>query len=73
VKDIIIPEANVKDLVDIPQAFRDKMNFIPVKYLDEVLEIALAKKTDAKKTASGTTPANPQRTNKKPKVASPAA
>jgi ATP-dependent Lon protease len=71
IKDIIIPDQNVKDLVDIPKEFREKLNFLPVKHLSEVLEIALAKKGEKK--AVGASVSNPPRSNKKPKVASPAA
>ncbi|MEQ1878418.1 MAG: endopeptidase La, partial [Bdellovibrionia bacterium] len=74
VKDVIIPEGNVKDLVDIPEAFRKRLNFLPVKMLHEVLDIAL-EKPGAKKVASsgGTAPSTSKPQNKKPKVASPAA
>jgi ATP-dependent Lon protease len=41
IKTIIIPWKNQKDLLDIPQEFRDKINFIAVKSLEEVLDIAL--------------------------------
>jgi ATP-dependent Lon protease len=44
VKIVIIPEKNKKDLEDIPQEFREKLDFRPVKTIDEVLEIALATK-----------------------------
>ncbi|WP_080874216.1 endopeptidase La [Oceanobacillus timonensis] len=40
---IIIPEENKKDIEDIPESIRDNLDFIPVKSLDEVLEIALVK------------------------------
>lgn len=40
---IIIPFKNVKDLEDIDGEYRDKLEFIPVKHLDEVLQFALAK------------------------------
>jgi ATP-dependent Lon protease len=50
VKDIIIPFRNVKDLEEIPEEFRKKMNFIPVKSLDEVLAVALEKKIAPLKT-----------------------
>lgn len=43
-KNVIIPIQNSKDLVDIPDEFRDKLNFMPVKSVDEVLKIALDKK-----------------------------
>jgi ATP-dependent Lon protease len=41
IETIIIPWKNKKDLVEIPQEYRDKLNFIPVKNFSEVLEIAL--------------------------------
>ncbi len=44
VKDVIIPFRNVKDLEEIPEEFRKKLNFIPVKNLSEVLSVALERK-----------------------------
>ncbi|MGE4234459.1 MAG: endopeptidase La [Bacteriovoracia bacterium] len=41
IKTIIIPDKNKKDLEDIPEEYRDKLEFIPVKNFDEVLDIAL--------------------------------
>ena len=41
IKTIIIPWRNKKDLVDIPEKYRETLNFIPVKTIDEVLSIAL--------------------------------
>lgn len=41
ITDIIIPWGNVKDLSEIPEEFKKKINFIPVKNIREVLEIAL--------------------------------
>jgi ATP-dependent Lon protease len=38
---VIIPEQNKKDLADIPKDIRDKMQFFPVKDMDEVVKIAL--------------------------------
>jgi len=35
---------NKKDLIDLPLYVRKKINFIPVKHMDEVLKVALAKK-----------------------------
>ena len=40
---VIIPEENSKDLVEIPKNIKDKLNIIPVKWIDQVLEIALEK------------------------------
>jgi len=41
IKTVIIPEENVKDLVDIPDNVKNKLDIIPVKWIDKVLEIAL--------------------------------
>jgi ATP-dependent Lon protease len=41
IKKIIIPWKNKKDLIDIPQEYRDKLEFIPVKNFYEVLEVAI--------------------------------
>ena len=37
---VIIPEQNKKDLEDIPKDIREKMEFFPVKEMDEVVRIA---------------------------------
>ena len=37
IKTIIIPEHNRKDLVEIPKELRDKLKFIPVKNIDQIL------------------------------------
>jgi ATP-dependent Lon protease len=49
IKNIIIPWKNQKDLVDIPEHFRKKLNFIPVKSFEEVLEHALVGWKESKK------------------------
>jgi len=41
IKKIIIPWKNKKDLADIPEEYREKLEFIPVKNFYEVLEIAI--------------------------------
>lgn len=46
---IIIPFKNLKDVDDIAEEYRDKLEFLPVKHLDEVLQFALAKAPTAKK------------------------
>ncbi len=40
---VIIPAQNEKDLVEIPKDIRDKMEFFPVKDMDEVVKIAFPK------------------------------
>jgi len=47
---VILPAQNKKDLNDLPPYLRKKLNFFPVKHMDEVLEIALSTpRTQAKK------------------------
>src|SRR5215211_585284 len=41
IKTVLIPEENVKDLVDIPDNIKNKLEIVPVKWIDKVLEIAL--------------------------------
>lgn len=41
IKDIIIPFDNIADTEDVPEEIRKKLNFIPVKSMDEVLKKAL--------------------------------
>lgn len=41
IKTIIIPWKNKKDLEDIPEEYRAKLNFVAVKTIDEVLDVAL--------------------------------
>jgi ATP-dependent Lon protease len=41
IKTVIIPDENRKDLVDIPAAVTRHMKIVPVKWIDEVLELAL--------------------------------
>ena len=43
IKKILIPEQNIKDLIDIPSEIKDKIDVIPVKWIDQVLDIALTK------------------------------
>ncbi len=41
IKTVLIPEANVKDLVDIPENIKNHLQIHPVKWIDQVLELAL--------------------------------
>src|SRR5438132_545939 len=41
IKTVLIPEENVKDLVEIPDNIKNKLEIVPVKWIDKVLEIAL--------------------------------
>ncbi len=41
IRTVIIPEENRKDLTDIPKAVTSGMKIVPVKWIDEVLDLAL--------------------------------
>jgi len=59
IKIVIIPEENEKDLVDIPKNIKQHLDIRPVRWIDQVLEIALthppqpAEKGAKSKTAAG--------------------
>lgn len=41
IETIVIPKQNEKDLEDVPQSVKDKIKFIPVERIDQVLKVAL--------------------------------
>ena len=41
IKTVLIPEENAKDLQDIPENVKNGLEIIPVKWIDQVLEVAL--------------------------------
>ncbi len=46
IKIVLIPTENVKDLADIPETIKSKLDIRPVKWIDEVLELALERAPD---------------------------
>lgn len=46
IKTVIIPEKNVKDLAEIPANIKEKLNIHSVKWIDQVLDIALKHKPE---------------------------
>jgi ATP-dependent Lon protease len=46
IKTVLIPEQNVKDLADIPDNVKNKLEIVPVRWIDKVLEIALERLPD---------------------------
>ncbi|NCV88243.1 MAG: hypothetical protein EBW14_20800, partial [Oxalobacteraceae bacterium] len=38
------PEENVKDLIDIPDNVKNRLEIVPVKWIDQVLDLALQSK-----------------------------
>jgi ATP-dependent Lon protease len=47
VKTVLIPEENVKDLQDIPENAKNHLEIVPVRWIDQVLAIALEKLPEA--------------------------
>ena len=45
-KTALIPEENVKDLTEIPDNIKNKIEIVPVKWIDQVLERALERKPE---------------------------
>ncbi|MFC5473668.1 endopeptidase La [Paraherbaspirillum soli] len=41
IKMVLIPEQNVKDLAEIPDNVKNKLEIVPVRWIDKVLELAL--------------------------------
>jgi ATP-dependent Lon protease len=50
---VIIPKLNEKDLVDVPEEAKEKLKFVPVENVDEVLDVALEKDGATKQQAGG--------------------
>jgi ATP-dependent Lon protease len=47
IKTVLIPEQNVKDLADIPDNVKNKLEIVPVRWIDKVLEVALERQPTA--------------------------
>lgn len=45
IKTFILPQKNLKDLVEVPSAVKRQLNFVPVEHMDQVLPVALANST----------------------------
>jgi ATP-dependent Lon protease len=52
IKVVLIPEDNVKDLTDIPDNIKNKLEIVPVKWIDRVLELALERMPEPKPTVA---------------------
>ena len=46
IKTVLIPEENVKDLTEIPDNIKNRLDIHPVKWIDRVLELALERKPE---------------------------
>ncbi len=46
IKTVLIPEENVKDLAEIPDNVKNRLEIVPVKWIDQVLELALERRPE---------------------------
>jgi ATP-dependent Lon protease len=46
IRTVLIPEENVKDLAEIPDNVKNRLELVPVKWIDKVLEIALTRQPE---------------------------
>ncbi len=61
IKTVIIPDENRKDLADIPANVTKGMKIVPVKWIDEVLDLALERPLPSRQaTGAVETPATPK-------------
>ena len=60
IKTVLIPEENVKDLVEIPDNVKNKLEIVPVKWIDKVLEIALERQPQPLSEAEESAPIPPK-------------
>jgi ATP-dependent Lon protease len=60
IKTVLIPEENVKDLVEIPDNIKNKLEIVPVKWIDKVLEVALERQPEALPDAEEPAPIPPK-------------
>ena len=59
IKTVLIPEENVKDLAEIPDNVKNRLEIHPVKWIDQVLEMALERKPEALAKKDDATPITP--------------
>ncbi len=69
IKTVLIPEENVKDLAEIPDNVKDRLDIHPVKWIDSVLEMALERKPEALSDEEGAAPPLPPVTEAPPPAA----
>ena len=49
IKTVLIPEENVKDLQEIPDNVKEGLDIVAVKWIDQVLQVALERQPEALK------------------------
>ena len=56
IKIVLIPEENVKDLAEIPENIKNRLDIQPVKWIDQVLDLALERKPEVLPDVNATAP-----------------
>src|SRR5436309_4186774 len=62
IKTVLIPEENVKDLTEIPDEIKNRLEIRPVRWIEQVLDTALESPPKALEEAAGETPVVPPTT-----------
>jgi len=57
IRTALIPEENLKDLQDLPPDIKERIEIVPVKWIDKVLELALERQPEPLPEAAGEAPA----------------
>lgn len=68
IKMVLIPEDNVKDLAEIPDNIKNRLNIHPVKWIDQVLDLALERKPEVLPVVATSPTPNPEATESEPVV-----
>jgi ATP-dependent Lon protease len=66
IKTVLIPDENVKDLVEIPDNIKNRLEIVPVKWIDQVLDVALERKPEPLATAEAAPAVQPAVPEDKP-------
>jgi ATP-dependent Lon protease len=56
IKTVLIPDENVKDLAEIPDNIKNRLEIVPVKWMDQVLELALERQPEPRKPTTDVPP-----------------
>jgi ATP-dependent Lon protease len=64
IRTVVIPDENKKDLADLPKAVTQGLKIIPVRWIDEVLDIALERPVGPAQPPAGDKPAGVKRARK---------
>ncbi len=68
IKTVLIPQENTKDLVEIPDNIKNRLEIHPVKWIDQVLDLALERKPEPLEQQRGQVAPVPAPVEEKPKA-----